>query len=288
MAKLLQKWKSCANSYEKNLIYRVAELPFAVTMTLFGLVLAPFCGGIGAVIFFVEPLLLITMDARLEGLFVLGTDCGAAWPFLGGWGACPLAGVACASFLSFVFEIFDSVLICCLQLSRGGAQTMPLMMTPLKMVSFFTLSRLSGLSTGVGDFTILFVGIGDKLVLVGVWPGIGDVTRGGLTGCCSSGIGEIVRSIMRAASSAISARDAEVCSGCGDRGREARSAWVDDADLESLFRVLAFLEGSCGVGDGTGEEEEVCGWAAPGGRFTQRLKSDRKRRERKKREKLET
>lgn len=45
---------------------------------------------------------------------------------------------------------------------------MPLMMTPLKMVSFFTLSRLSGLSTGVGDFTILFVGIGDKLVLVGV------------------------------------------------------------------------------------------------------------------------
>ena len=87
----------------------------------------------------------------------------------------------------------------CLQLACAGVHTMPLMITPRRIVSLLTLSLLSGLSSlkgsiGVGLVTLLG-GVGLTTILArgdgnGCWAG------GGLITVNERGAGEIGRVVI--------------------------------------------------------------------------------------------
>jgi hypothetical protein len=137
-------------------------------MQLFGLEFDPPLGVGGAALFAPVLPLPISIEDRLEGLFVLGSD----WP-LGGGGFGAWFFPTAVPWVGFFFAAAAAATVC-LQLACVGVHTIPLMMTPLRIVSFFTLRLLSDrTATDVGGSTL--EGVGD-MVLGGT---VDIVLRGG-------------------------------------------------------------------------------------------------------------
>ena len=96
---------------------------------------------------------------------------------------------------------------CCLQLACDGVQTMPLMMTPLRIVSLLTLSLLLGRSSwkgsigGTGLFTLLG-GVGLNALAAGCGGGCGS--GGGRTMVrAGGGAGEMGRVVISSTASSM-------------------------------------------------------------------------------------
>ena len=166
-------------------IYFFNLTPGPLDIMLFGLALEDDAAG-GTALFGLP----ISIDDLLVCFFVFGSPFGggATKGAGGGGGACFFAALAWT---------------CCLQLACAGVQTMPLMITPRRIVSLLTLSLLSGLSSlkgsigvglvtllgGVGLTTILARGDGDGNCN-GCWAG------GGLITVNERGAGEIGRVVI--------------------------------------------------------------------------------------------
>ena len=119
---------------------------------LFGLDLDEAAGGGGGTALFAR-------DDLLACFFVFGSP-------LGGCGACFFAVLA-------LLEA-GTGWACCLQLAFAGVQTIPLMITPRRIVSRLTFSLLSGLSRLKGS-----MGLSAGLGLVTLLGGTGLTTLGG-------------------------------------------------------------------------------------------------------------
>ena len=220
---------------------------------LFGLGLDEVAGG-GPALFALPP--PTSKDDLLACFFVLGS------PF-GGCGACFFAVLA-------LLET-ATAWACCLQLAFAGVQTIPLMITPRRIVSRLTFSLLSGLSRLKGS-----MGLSLGLGLVTLLGGVGLTTLGGGEGGpgpggCGGGGGLMVRRtgdigrvvISSTASSMTWLSEGEGWMGLADcGGLEITSD--EEADLDSSSRELLrfFL---LGTGGGTGSTGD-------GGRLTHRLR----------------
>ena len=115
---------------------------------------------------------LPSIDDLLACFFVLGSPFGrCATKGAGGGGAC--------FFAELPILLAAIAWTCCLQLASAGVHTMPLMMTPRRIVSLLTLSLLSGLSRWKGSMAF---------ALVTLLGGVGLTTLagggGGGCGCC--------------------------------------------------------------------------------------------------------
>ena len=138
----------------------------------------------------------ISIDDLLVCFFVFGSPFGggATKGAEGGGGACFFAELQ-TWFAALAWT-------CCLQLACAGVQTMPLMITPRRIVSLLMLSLLSGLSSlkgsiGFGLVTLLG-GVGLTILASACgdgnscWAGAG----GGLITVNGRGAGEIGRVVI--------------------------------------------------------------------------------------------
>ena len=141
-----------------------------------------FDGVLGGAALFGLP---ISMEDLTPRFFVLGS------PFGGGGATDVAAGGRGACFFAVLLLLLAAAAAeawtCCLQLACDGVQTMPLMITPLRIVSLLTLSLLSGRSSWKGS-----IGPGLFTLLGGV--GL-NALAGGCGGGCGSGGG---RTMVRA------------------------------------------------------------------------------------------
>ena len=141
-----------------------------------------FDGVLGGAALFGLP---ISMEDLTPRFFVLGS------PFGGGGATDVAAGGRGACFFAVLLPLHAAAAAeawtCCLQLACDGVQTMPLMITPLRIVSLLTLSLLSGRSSWKGS-----IGPGLFTLLGGV--GL-NALAGGCGGGCGSGGG---RTMVRA------------------------------------------------------------------------------------------
>ena len=155
-----------AKNREDASIYFFDLTPDPLESMLFGLALDDVGGGTAL---FGLP---ISIDDLLVCFFVFGSPLGGVAFRGGGGGACFFAE------LQLLFGV--KAWTCCLQLACAGVQTMPLMMTPRRIVSLLTLSLLSGLSSLKGS-----IGFG----LVTLLGGVGLTTLAGGFGGCGGGCG---------------------------------------------------------------------------------------------------